>query len=151
MATIFVPGVCLHSSWGYGSRYSTQIVRLTGSNVVPVLATSFLLSYEKFILHWLTEGTPFLVWLQAGNTPFRHGAHILPFTLLAALLYVIPLTLLVILAPYLHASQVRCQRTALGNQIEATIGCLPMSGTFHLKHFPKSPCTTQPCFKFSFC
>ena len=95
-----------------GSRYST---RLTGSNAVPVLATLFLLSYAKLLRSVIIaispitlvdrNGTSSLVWLQDGNIPFLHGVHILLFTvaLVTTLLYVIPLTLLVILAPYLQA------------------------------------------------
>ena len=98
-----------------GSRYSTRIAKLTGSNVVPVLATLFLLSYAKLLRLVITvvspitladrNGTPSLRWLQDGNVAFLQGAHIPLFTtaLLTTVLYLVPFTLFVTLSPYLQS------------------------------------------------
>ena len=98
-----------------GSRYSTRIAKLTGSNVVPVLATLLLLSYAKLLRLVITvvspitlsnrNGTPSLRWLQDGNVPFLQGTHIVLFTtaLVTTVLYLVPFTLFVTLSPYLQA------------------------------------------------
>ena len=63
--------------------YSSTVVKVVGSNAVPVLATLFLLSYMKlqhtiisafsftFIQH--EDGTVTPVWLYDGNIPFLKG------------------------------------------------------------------------------
>ena len=88
---------------------------LTGKNAVPVLATLFLLSYAKLLRAIIAAiapitlldkyGSPSLVWLLDGNVPYLKGAHIALFgmALLATLLFIVPFTLLVLLAPCLQA------------------------------------------------
>ena len=94
------------------SRYSSTISKLTGSNAVPVLATLFLLSYAKLLRAIIEAASPIvltdknsLVWLMDGNVAFLKGAHIFLFlfALVAMVLYIVPLTLLVLLAPCLQA------------------------------------------------
>ena len=95
------------------SRYSTIAARLSGSNSVPVLATLFLLSYAKVLAAIIAafsftsleaEKTSPLVWLHDGNLRFLHGKHIalIVVSTLFALLYIIPLTLLLLFAPLLQ-------------------------------------------------
>ena len=98
-----------------GSRYSTRVAKVTGSNAVPVLATLLLLSYAKLLRLVITivspitltdrNGTPSLRWLQDGNVPFLQGAHIVLFTtaLVTTVFYLVPFTLFVTLSPYLQA------------------------------------------------
>ena len=94
------------------SRYSSTISKLTGSNAVQVLATLFLLSYAKLLRAIIEAASPIvltdknsLVWLMDGNVAFFKGAHIFLFlfALVAMVLYIVPLTLLVLLAPCLQA------------------------------------------------
>ena len=94
------------------SRYSSTISKLTGSNAVQVLATLFLLSYAKLLRAIIEAASPIVltdksssVWLMDGNVAFLKGAHIFLFlfALVAIVLYIIPLTLLVLLAPCLQA------------------------------------------------
>ena len=94
------------------SRYSSTISKLTGSNAVQVLATLFLLSYAKLLRAIIEAASPIVltdksssVWLMDGNVAFLKGAHIFLFlfALVAMVLYVVPLTLLVLLAPCLQA------------------------------------------------
>ena len=95
------------------SRYSTVAARLSGSNSVPVLATLFLFSYAKVLATIIVafsftsleaEKVSPLVWLHDGNLRFLHGKHIalVVVSTLFALLYIIPLTLLLLFAPVLQ-------------------------------------------------
>ena len=95
------------------SRYSTVAARLSGSNSVPVLATLFLLSYAKVLAAIIVvfsftsleaEKVSPLVWLHDGNLRFLQGKHIalVVVSTLFALLYIIPLTLLLLFAPVLR-------------------------------------------------
>ena len=98
-----------------GSRYSTRMARVTGNNAVPVLATLFLLSYAK-LLRTVIDATSFTtitgagggvaaLWLVDGNLLFLNVPHIFLFlmSLIAAFAYIIPFTVLVLLAPCLQA------------------------------------------------
>ena len=99
----------------YTSRYSITISKLIGRNSVHVLATLFLLSYAKLLRTVISVVSPLtirdeggnthLVWLMDGNVPFLRGKHAALFSvaLLTALLYLLPLTLLTLLAPLLQA------------------------------------------------
>ena len=108
------------------SHYSTTAAKLVSRDAVKVLATLFLLSYAKllrtiltvlsftYISYEDTDGATHrtAVWLYDGNVEFVRGKHIPLF--LAALsfgiLYIIPFTLLLLLAPFLQA---RSHYTAL--------------------------------------
>ena len=97
------------------SRYSTTIARLSGSNTVSVLATLFLLSYAKLLrtiiraisFTTLTDssGKTSAVWLLDGNIPAMKGTHIalLLMSIVALIVYVLPFTMRVLLAPWLQA------------------------------------------------
>jgi len=99
----------------FSSRYSLRIAKLMGSNAVPVLATLFLLSYAKLLRSVITVVSPItltdqngrvsLLWLQDGNVAFLQGVHIILFAMamVTTFLYVVPFTLLTVLAPYLQA------------------------------------------------
>ena len=99
----------------YSNRYSITISKLTAKNAVPTLATLFLLSYAK-LLHAIIatispitlvnkHGSSSLVWLRDGNVAYVEGAHIALFAmaLMATVLYIVPFTLLLLLAPCLQA------------------------------------------------
>ena len=100
----------------YGSRYSPTIFRLIGSNAVPVLATLFLLSYAKLLRTVITavysttltgrDSSTSSVWLVDGNVPFFRGTHIalLLMALVIIIVYIVPFTLFVLLAPCLQAN-----------------------------------------------
>ena len=107
----------------YSSRYSITASKLIGRNSTSVLATLFLLSYAKLLRTVIAAVSPIniedenggssLVWLQDGNVPFLRGKHIALFimALITVLLYIIPLTLLTLLAPFLQArTQYRMMR-----------------------------------------
>ena len=97
------------------SRYSITIAKLSGNSSVPVLATLFILSYAKLQRTIITafsfthvqveDGEALTVWLYDGNVRFLNGKHIPLF--LAALLflvaYIIPLTILLLAAPFLQS------------------------------------------------
>ena len=99
------------------SRYSSTVVKLVGTNAVPVLGTLFLLSYAKlqrgiittfsftYINNYFTDGSSLAIWLYDGNVPFLQGKHIALFTMALAvtLLFILPFTLLVLLAPCIQA------------------------------------------------
>ena len=98
-----------------GSRYSMRMARVTGNNAVPVLATLFLLSYAK-LLRTVIDAASFTtitgagggvtaLWLVDGNLLFLNVPHIFLFlmSLIAAFAYIIPFTVLVLLAPCLQA------------------------------------------------
>ena len=97
------------------SRYSTTIARLSGSNTVSVLATLFLLSYAKllrtiiasisFTILTNRHGSTSAVWLLDGNILAMKGSHIplVVMSIIALVVYVLPFTTLVLLAPWLQA------------------------------------------------
>ena len=99
----------------YTSRYSVIASKIIGRNAVSVLATLFLLSYTKLLRTVIAavsstvlgdeDGRSHLLWLMDGNVAYFSAPHaVLFFTaLLAVLLYILPLTLLTLLAPYLQA------------------------------------------------
>lgn len=98
------------------SRYSTVVARLSGSNSVPVLATLFLLSYAKVLATIIVafsstsleaERTSPLVWLHDGNLKFLQGKRIalILVSIVFALFYIIPLTLLLLFAPVLRRAR----------------------------------------------
>ena len=100
----------------YSSRHFPAVSRLIGSNAVQVLATLFLLSYAKLFhtviavalsttLTGKTSSTP-LVWLLDGNVPFFKGPHtaLVLMALVIILIYIIPLTILVLVVPYLQCN-----------------------------------------------
>ena len=98
------------------SRYSTLISQLTGANKVSVLATVLILSYAK-CLRIITAVLSYTsltdqdngisnVWLLDGNVLYmKSTAHIslLVVCIIVILLYVMPFTLIVLLAPCLQA------------------------------------------------
>ena len=101
------------------SHYSTTAAKLVSRDAVKVLATLFLLSYAKLLRTVITvlsftyisyedsDGTTYrsAVWLYDGNVGFVEGKHI-PLFLTAfgfGVLYIIPFTLLLLLAPFLQA------------------------------------------------
>ena len=102
------------------SRYSSTVVKVVGSNAVPVLATLFLLSYTKlqctiisafsftFIQH--EDGNTPPVWLYDGNVPFLKGIHGVLFaaSIITFLLIIIPFTLLVVFSPCLQSKSNHC-------------------------------------------
>ena len=97
------------------SRYSILVSRLIGPNAVPVLATLFLLSFAKLLRSIIAAvsftylvypyGTEHAMWLQDGNVELFQHHHSILFlvALLFSVLYIVPLTLLVLLAPCLQA------------------------------------------------
>ena len=87
--------------------------KLCGNNIVPVLATLFLLSYTKllntitgslsFTVVEVSDGEHRLVWLIDGNVPYLQGKHIVLFLVnLALLLIVLAYTLSIVLGPWLQ-------------------------------------------------
>ena len=97
------------------AHYSSRMGRWIGSNSVPVLATLFLLSYAKllrtviaavsFTFIGVHDGSYITVWLHDGNIEYFSLEHT-PLFLTAiffVVLYILPLTLLVLLAPCLQA------------------------------------------------
>ena len=97
------------------ANYSRKLGTLIGNNAVPVLATLFLLSYAKllrtiiaavaFTFIEFEDDSYITVWLRDGNVKYFDPKHIVLFlvALLFTLLYILPLTLLVLLAPCLQA------------------------------------------------
>ena len=97
------------------SRYSSTVVKVVGSNAVPVLATLFLLSYTKlqrtiisvfsftFIQH--EDGKTTTVWLYDGNVPFMKGKHgyLFAASITTFVFVIVPFTLLVLLSPCLQS------------------------------------------------
>ena len=97
------------------ARFSSRLERLIGSNSVPVLATLFLLSYAK-LLRTIIAAMSFtfvkseyeqrlIFWQQDGNLVYFGSIHIalLLGAVIFLFLYILPLTLLVLLAPCLQA------------------------------------------------
>ena len=99
------------------SRYSSTVVKLVGTNAVPVLGTLFLLSYAKlqrviitafsftYITNYFSDGRSLAVWLYDANLPFLQEKHIALFAMALAvsLLYIFPFTLLILFAPCIQA------------------------------------------------
>ena len=97
------------------SRYSILVSRLIGPNAVPVLATLFLLSFAKLLRSIIAvvsftyliypDGSEHAVWLQDGNVELFQHHHSILFlvAVLFSVLYIIPLTLLVLFARCLQA------------------------------------------------
>ena len=96
------------------SRYVNFMNKLCGRNIVPVLATLFLLSYTKlqrlittslsFTVVDVSDGSKYFVWLEDGNVRYLQGKHI-PLFLVSILFLVvlfIPYTLSVMLGPWLQ-------------------------------------------------
>ena len=97
------------------SRYSTTFSTFTGRNTISALATLLLLSYAKLLRTIIAavsfttltdgEGSTFTVWLADGNISYMKWPHTALFlaSVLAFLLYLLPFTLLTLLAPCLQA------------------------------------------------
>ena len=91
------------------SRYFGFMNKLCGQNVVPVLATLFLLSYTKLQRTITTILTPTVVnvklwvWLRDGNVSFLQGKHI-PLFVFGLFLYVLLVlyTLSLLFGPWLQ-------------------------------------------------
>ncbi len=110
---IWVIAACIVVS----SHYSSLMGRLSGTNIVPVLATLFLLSYTKilravivtfsFTLIYREDGTSYAVWLYNGNLQFLHGKHLFLFacSIVFTLLFILPLMLLTLFAPCLQRAR----------------------------------------------
>ena len=93
------------------SQYFSVVSKLTGSNAVSVLATLFLLSYAKILRSVIaaasftylvySDETQHAVWLHNGNINFFTTQHLIlfGFAIVVCLLYTIPLTITVVLAP----------------------------------------------------
>ena len=104
---------------GLQHHYSQQVYvnimnKLCGRNIVPVLATLFLLSYTKlqrtisaslsFTAVDVSNGHKYFVWLEDGNVRYLQGKHI-PLFLVSMLFLIglfIPYTLSVMLGPWLQ-------------------------------------------------
>ena len=94
---------------------SSRMGRLIGDNSVPVLATLLLLSYTKLLRTIIAavafayiefeDGSRTTVWEKDGNVQYLHSKHIGLFlvALLFLFVYIIPLIMLVLLAPCLQA------------------------------------------------
>ena len=98
------------------SRFVNIMNKLCGRNIVPVLATLFLLSYTKlqrlittslsFTVVDVSDGSRYFVWLDDGNVGYLQGKHIPLFIVSILFLIVlfidIPYTLSVTLGPWLQ-------------------------------------------------
>ena len=99
----------------YSSRYSVTASKLIGRNAESVLATLFLLSYAKLLRITIAvvslisiedeDRKDHLLWLMDGNVSYFSAPHAVLFiiALVVILLYIVPLTLLTLLAPCLQA------------------------------------------------
>ena len=97
------------------SRRYVLVAKLCGSHTVKVLATLFLLSYAKVLRTVITallftsprflDGSTMTVWLYDGNVNYLGVKHAFIFfiALVFAVGFVLPFTLLVLLAPCLQA------------------------------------------------
>ena len=97
------------------SRRYVLVAKLCGSHTVKVLATLFLLSYAKVLRTVITalsftsprflDGSTLTVWLYDGNVDYLGVKHAFLFftALVFAVGFVLPFTLLVLLAPCLQA------------------------------------------------
>ena len=94
-------------------RHVAFINKLCGTNIVPVLATLFLLSYTKllntittslsFTTVKVSNGEEFFVWLKDGNIPYLQGKHIALFLVnFAFSLILLAYTLSIVLGPWLQ-------------------------------------------------
>lgn len=94
-------------------RHITFVSKLCGSNIVPVLATLFLLSYTKllrtittslsFTVVGVSDGKDMLVWLKDGNVPYLQGKHIGLFVVnFVFLLILLAYTVSIMLGPWLQ-------------------------------------------------
>ena len=91
------------------------VSKMIGRNAVSVLATLFLLSYAKLLRTVISavasisledeDRKSHLLWRMDANVPYLSPPHAVLFStaLLAVLLYILPLTLLTLLAPLLQA------------------------------------------------
>ena len=96
------------------SRHVDFVSKLYGRNIVPVLATLFLLSYTKlqrtisaslsFTVVDVSNGDKNFVWLEDGNVHYLQGKHIPLFlvSILFLIILFIPYTLSVMLGPWLQ-------------------------------------------------
>ena len=96
------------------SRHVDFVSKLCGRNIVPVLATLFLLSYTKlqrtisaslsFTAVDVSNGDKYFVWLEDGNVRYLQGKHIPLFlvSMLFLIVLFIPYTLSVMLGPWLQ-------------------------------------------------
>ena len=105
------------------ARYSKRLLNLVGTQVVPVLATLFLLSYTKlirsviqalYVTYVSCDGQPQAVWFVDGNIRYFSGGH-LPlfiFALLVLIFLIIPYTLFLLTSPFIeaHLTGYRCFR-----------------------------------------
>ena len=97
------------------AHYFQRLNRLIGGNSVPVLATLLLLSYAKlfrtvveaveFTILEIENGTHITVWRNDGNIEYFSTEHIPLFlvSLLFLVLYILPMTMLVLFASCLQA------------------------------------------------
>ena len=97
------------------SRYFKIVNRLCGSNIVPVLATLFLLSYTKlqraivtglsFTIVSASDGEEVVVWLRNGNIRYLSSKHVILFLVTAAalVLLLVPYTLSILFGPWLQS------------------------------------------------
>ena len=97
----------------YLSRYSIKLSRITGKRAVPVLVTLVYLSYSKIVTSIVNtftvatietvDGQKYLVWYLDGSLMYGHWPHIIPIilSLVMLILFVVPVTLLSTLAPFL--------------------------------------------------
>jgi predicted outer membrane repeat protein len=94
-------------------RHVSFVSKLCGNNIVPVLATLFLLSYTKllntitsslsFTVVEVSDGEQLVVWLRDGNVPYLQGKHIALFLVNLALLFIVlAYTLCIALGPWLQ-------------------------------------------------
>ena len=96
------------------SRHVDFVSKLCGRNIVPVLASLFLLSYTKlqraisaslsFTAVDVSNGDKNFVWLEDGNVRYLQGKHIPLFlvSILFLIILFIPYTLSVMLGPWLQ-------------------------------------------------
>ena len=105
------------------ARYSKRLLNLVGTQVVPVLATLFLLSYTKlirsviqalYVTYVSCDGQPQAVWFVDGNIRYFSGVH-LPlfiFALLVLIFLITPYTLFLLTSPFIeaHLTGYRCFR-----------------------------------------
>ena len=102
------------------SRRYVLVAKLCGSHTVKVLATLFLLSYAKVLRTVITalsftsprflDGSTITVWLYDGNVDYLGVKHAFLFftALVFAVGFVLPFTLLVLLAPCLQVWSNKC-------------------------------------------
>lgn len=95
------------------SRHVDFMNKLCGSNIVPVLATFFLLSYTKILktittslsvtIIKVSNGNKLFVWLMDGNISYLQGKHIALFLVNVLLLFILlAYTLAIVFGPWLQ-------------------------------------------------